>query len=227
MDPFALLTSIGPGENRQVEKCISSWIGKHEVYSIQKKEEIHNLKFSYPVEFIPSPRTGENLFNKTIISIGTMIDFGKYLDKDICIINSDILLSESIKFNKQDGIGIGSRYDYVNSLQRAKMIDFGFDYIYIPKKFFNFFWGMEYYYMGEPWWDYILPWRCIKAKIPVYKLTNKIAFHKKHPINYSTMERRYFEGIVMSIEEDLWKYRQYGAIGLNKHVLDSIHKYSI
>lgn len=228
MSGFALLTSIGPGKNKQVEKCIASWKGKHDIYSIQKKEEIPSLKERYPgIEFIPAPRTGENLFKKTLISIGTMIDFGKYLNRDICVINSDILLSRAIEFDKEDGIGLGSRYDYVNSMKVARMIDWGFDYCIIPRQFFPFFWSMERYYLGEPWWDYILPWQCIKAGITVYALTKKIAFHKKHPINYSSWERRYFEGIVMAMEQDLWKFKQYNAVGLNKHVLASIHKNSI
>ena len=227
MNDFVLLSSIGPGKNEQVEKCIRSWAGKHEVYCIQDGEEIPELKTRYPVEFIPAPRTGKELFKKTLVSLGTMIDFGRYLDRDICIINSDILLSEPIAFDKEDGLGLGSRWDYVGSLKRAKMIDFGFDYIIIPKRFFQFLWGMEYYYLGEPWWDYVLPYRFIKAKLPVYALTEKIAFHKKHDIKYSAWERRYFEGIAMMIEEDLWKFRQYGAVGLNKSVLDIIHKNSI
>lgn len=228
MADFALITSIGPGKNEQVEKCVASWSGKHEVYAIQDKREIAELRKRYPVEFIPAPRTGENLFKgKTLISLGTIIDFGKYLDRDICVINSDILLSERIIFDKDDGIGIGSRYDYVNSLQYSRMIDFGFDYVIIPKKFFNFFWGMEYYYLGEPWWDYVFPWRCIKGGLPVYAMMKKIAFHKKHEINYRSWERRYFEGIVMAMEEDLWKFRQYNANGLNKNVLKSIHENSI
>jgi hypothetical protein len=223
-----LLTSIGPGKNEQVEKCVKSWLDKHDVYSINKKEEITGLRKRYGCEFIPAPWTGENLFKgKTMVSVGALINFGKFLQRDIIIINSDILLTEAIEFKEEDGIGIGSRYDYKNDMRSARMIDFGFDYVYLPFKFLQFFWGMEYYYLGEPWWDYILPRRCIKAGVPVYALTKKIAFHKKHEIQYDAYERRYFEGIVMDREEGLWTFRQYGAQGLNKSVLDEIHKKSI
>lgn len=223
MSSFCLITSIGQGQSSQVEKCIRSWIGKHDVYSINSREEIDSLRPFYPgVEFIPAPRTGENLFKKTVVSIGNMIDFGRFIDRDICIINSDILLTEPIVFDKEDGIGIGSRYDYNLSTDKSKSFGLGFDYCVIPKKFFHFLWGMDYYYLGEPWWDYVIPYRCIKSRVPVYSLDKKIAFHKKHDINYSAIERRYFESIVMSREEDLYKFKLYGGQGLNKHVLGII-----
>lgn len=207
-DPMYLLTSISPVYSDVQDLCLSSWrkLTEHTV-SFNKKEEIAGLQTRYPwIVFIPVENTGEAKFGRAVVSIDEFYKFALWLNKDVVIINSDIMLTEGIESAK-DGIGAGRRYDYVDEAEEAVMTVQGFDYFYVPYRYVDILKDMGMYYMGICWWDYIVPLRAIRSGIPLYHLKKKIAFHKSHPINYNSKDRRYMEQVVMSTEEELSGFR--------------------
>jgi hypothetical protein len=170
--------------------------------------EIQDLAHRYPwVHFYIAENIGTAKFGRPVVSIG---EFYKYTvmppGQDFVIINSDIMLTDKIQF-KEDGIGVGSRYDYDTEEDEAEMKVQGFDYFYIPYKYVSILKDMDAYYMGICWWDYVLPLRAINAGIKLYHLKKKIAFHKSHEINYSAKDRRYMEQVVMALEGELRGFR--------------------
>lgn len=220
MEPV-ILTSIALGKSIQQRLCVESWRDKYSVYSLNKESEINELQEEYPwVVFVVARDTAEEIFKRPLVSIDCFIKFAESIKKDVLIINADILLTKNIEFNKE-GIGVGSRWDYDDKIEDAVLLRTGFDYFYIRQEYLKYFHEFKKYYMGECWWDYMLPWVCINNNIPMHNLNLPIAFHKKHEIRYSAYERRYMENIVMK-DKELIGFRTNNGRGLNAYVLGKI-----
>ena len=223
MDPI-LLTSIAPGGSEQQNLCVNSWRDKYSVYSLNKEKEIPELQREFPwIVFVVAKNTGENKFKKPLVSISEFKELALLLKRDFIIINADILLTGSI-VHYMNGIGVGTRYDYEDNIENAKATIMGFDYFYIPFKYVHVLDNMEMYYLGMCWWDYVLPLRAIQLQIPIYEMRMKIAFHKSHPINYSSHNRRYMEQVVMVMEK-MEGFRETNAKGINIFCYSKILKH--
>ena len=224
MNPV-ILTSIYPKKEDITSACVNSWRGKYEVYSLNTEEEIKDLKVWYPfVNFIVATKTAYRLFKKHYVSIEEFYQLGKALGRDVIIINSDIFLTEKIKFRNtwfRKGIAAGSRWDYKNSIQRARVLETGFDYFYIPYKYIDVLEDMQMYYMGQCWWDYVVLMRAIKKKISIYHLTDRIAFHWVHEIRYDVVSRKFMANVVM-VNEGIDEFMSVEGHGLNLYCLNKI-----
>lgn len=187
-----IITSLSAGHSNKDNQhnAIKSWEGYGERYSMNSENEIIQLEPLFnDVRFVKTDRTVQQLIGKPLVSINAMIDFANKKEKDLLLINSDIVLM-GLPELRQDGITIFSRYDYADTFEAAKMFVYGFDVFHIPYRFLNSF-PPSIYSLGCAWWDLSLPYRCILNNIPVYYPEGRYAYHKLHPTQYNTDEWNY------------------------------------
>lgn len=181
-----IVTSLSPGhKNRENQiEAVKSWQGKGICFSVNNEQEIEEMKdHGYEgVRFLPTRKTTEYYTGKPLVSINDIIDHAIEWEDDLLIVNSDIILGELPEF-KTDGITIFSRYDYHIDINQNKLFSAGFDVFYIPVRFLTIF-PPSVYALGAAWFDYWIPYTCMKLNIPIYYPPGKFAFHKVHEVQY-------------------------------------------
>lgn len=183
-----ICTSISPRHtnNDNQYKAIDSWNKHGKVFSFNNDEEIKLIKNEDNYEFITTNKTIKHITGKPLISINAIIDYAILKQDNLLIVNSDIIVPSLPEF-KPDGITIFSRYDYTTDINSSEIFAAGFDVFYIPKNLLHIF-PISIYAMGAAWWDYWVPFICIKNGINVYYPKGKWAFHQLHKIQYSQDE---------------------------------------
>lgn len=190
-------TSISPNHAHSSNQisAIESWhkIGI-DIYSLNNKTEIEELKKQYPswINFVEAKKTSKHIFGKPCVMINEMMDhFAEKNTGDILmLINSDIIINppmdlmDKIKSLSDMCISISHREDYVNDMRFSKKYKFGFDVFFIHKKYIDIF-PQSIYSMGQTWWDYWVPYTALKNKLQVFIIEDSFAFHKEHPIQYN------------------------------------------
>lgn len=182
-----VLTTINPYSNFDAQnEAMLSWSLKHNVYSVNTKEEILINKELYPyINFIETEDTFDYK-DKKLIKLNALLNSANKLESDyFCIINSDIILNSdkelSIK-KYNDGLIIGTRWE----LDGDKKYPFnkGYDLFIFNKNLIKLFTNKNYV-IGMPWWDFWIPTVTIKAGINVYHIKNQLIYHRTHETNYN------------------------------------------
>ncbi len=177
-----IITSISPKESRRNRQqyCINSWVNnlKSKVICIQSAAEIDLLKDFENVQFVE--------FKHTEPLLEDIVDY--YNDNDIdFIINSDIELTNTSvcleKYSKSisDGLLYIKRWDYNNNdKNNCKIFKWGIDGFCFDRGIkANPFKGTSFM-MGQPWWDYVLPWHFMANHKKLYCVHGSIALHQNH-----------------------------------------------
>jgi hypothetical protein len=187
-----IVTSISPSHSNSANQhiTINSWKDFGPCYSLNNKVEIEKLlKENYTnIELIETDKTNEHFVGKTKVSVNAIIDFAKEKKSDLFLINSDIAINSLPEF-KDDGVTIFSRHDYNENFNEKdiKLFDYGFDVFYIPYRFLTIF-PPSIYALGVAWWDYWVPFHCMKHNVPIYYPHGKFIFHKRHHQQYKYEE---------------------------------------
>lgn len=176
-----IVTSLSPGhKNRENQiEAVKSWQDKGRCYSMNGAGESVEMD---GIEIILTSRTTGYYTGKPLVSINAIIDYAIQAQDDLLIVNSDIILGELPEF-KTDGITIFSRYDYHIDINQNKLFYAGFDVFHIPVRLLTIF-PPSVYALGAAWFDYWIPYTCMKLNIPIYYPPGKFAFHKVHEVQY-------------------------------------------
>lgn len=180
-----VVTSIPPAHPHKdnINEAIKSWQRYGDVYSLNCPQEIEELKIQHPdVIFVDTHKTIQHTIGKPLISVNALIDLAITENKNLLIVNADIIISELPVLN-EDGITIFSRYDYTTSFEEAKIFPPGFDIFYFPNRLLPLF-PPCIYSLGASFHDYYYPKICFLNNIPVYYPQGKYAFHKIHVTQY-------------------------------------------
>lgn len=215
-----IVSSISPlhsNNSNQIE-AVKSWHPYGECFSLNIPLEIEQIKLVYQdhVKFIKTEKTIKHLVGKHMVSINAIIDFAIKCDRDLAIINSDILIDHLPEL-RQDGITILSRYNYTDHYGDSKIFDAGFDFMYIPKQFLNVF-PISIYALGCSFWDYALPMRFIINKIPVYWPQGKFIYHKLHPTQYS------YEEWIFIGQHFQWEFKLNKQMNIGQVATETLYK---
>lgn len=181
---MVIVTSLAPKHENSINqhRALESWKKfSTNTYSLNHISEIKALQEQqYDISIIPTKPgdTVEELFGKPLVKINALLNFAIEQDKDLLIINSDIILSDLPEL-KQDGITIFTRYDFKEDINDSVAFPHGFDAFFIPKKFLNIF-PQSVFALGLCFHDYFTPLHCIIRNIPVYYPSGKYCFHQLH-----------------------------------------------
>ncbi len=185
------LTSITPvhiNENIQ-EIAVNSWLKLgFEVFSFNGAKEIEILKTKYPkVTFIES-ETYEGIYGKPKVGIDSMLEF-EHSDPERCLINSDIILIDSL--NVLPTIGkrlphestIVQRLDFINDVNKCNTFRSGIDVFFIHTNYSHLI-DCKGFVMGECYWDYQVPYCLLINHKTVHLLKEPLAYHRMHNAQY-------------------------------------------
>lgn len=184
-----VFTTINPNDNFGFQsRSISSWSNKYKVYSINTKEEIEKIKDFYPyVNFIETKDTF-NYKTKKLIKLNSILSSIDEVcnSEQVCIVNSDIILNESLQLNINqryliNGVFIGTRYE-LDGGNKYPFV-YGYDLFIFNSQYSKVF-KNDNYVIGMPWWDYWIPLVCIKSGMNLYHIKDELIYHITHETNY-------------------------------------------
>ena len=228
-----VITSISPVHANDQKKAVDSWIKSGlKVISLNCKREIEEIKDLYTnVTFIETYRTMEKHFDKPVIQISAMLDYAKSMDEDYFLFtNSDVEieltneLKTGIKNVMDNKIIICNRNDYGDDKTKAHQYYQGIDLFFIHKKFLGIY-PQAMYACGQCFWDYWIPFTAMKSGIDIALIKNKIAFHKKHDLQYSH-DNWFRIGRFFRWENQLYQFQdtQHGIGQMSTFVFNMIYK---
>ena len=206
-----ILTSLSPNHhNKELQiDCVKSWMPYGEVWSLNTQKEIDIIgQENYPgVKMLPTDKTMEHLFGKSLVNISAFFDIAKIHREDLFIINSDIHVKDLPEL-RQDGVTVFSRYDYRDTMDQSLLFKNGFDAFYIPERFLKLY-PPSLYAMGSVFWDFNVPYRMILNNVPLYYPKGRHLFHKWHQNQYSYAEWLWL-GELFAWEHRLGKEKRFG-----------------
>lgn len=187
------LTSLSPAPSAEATQraAIASWRRAGcRVVSFNHPSEIAELAGRYDVELVAPATTSEAIFGRPYVPIHEMVRWASRHDVCALLINADIelLLDEPalrrLRWVADRGICYVIRWNHDGDLSRATREPYGIDAFLlhgrhgalVPESFLS---------MGQPFWDYWLPWLFARAGLPVHAVEEPVAFHRDHPRRWS------------------------------------------
>ncbi len=187
------LTSLPPKSEMapRIKQCIRSWRAAGlKVFAFNHPSEISKLKKQYDVEFIPVEETTKPVFGKHFVPIKTMVAWAVLQDAQVLLINSDIHLEleewefKRIRWLAKDGLCYFVRHNYSRVARQARREPFGIDAFLFHGCYLNQL-PDSFMSMGQPFWDYWIPYYFAMQELPIYSVEYPAAYHKNHPTQWS------------------------------------------
>ncbi len=204
MSKILLATSIAPNDIENQQAAIKTWIDNDfEVISCNAPDEIQIIsKYFTGVKFIPMNRDLREKAGKPYPFIFDIFQALNNFQNEICgIINSDIYLFnvnqkviEEIKRKAKNNIIYAHRYEIDNfeEINDGFCFQQGIDIFIMNKNLLNIFEDDEFC-IGQPGWDWWIPFICSMTKTEMIEFKNPIAYHLKHPLNWNYASMRDIE----------------------------------
>lgn len=197
---ITIATSLVPGKGKLQQQAVASW-RKHgfAVVSVNSPDEIKMLSREFPeVSFAMAKRDANARFGKPYPYFDDILAYFRSISgHSVCgIVNSDVILAKQdlhhlIAQEAANAFVFGSRVE-VDSLDstQGEMYHAGFDFFFFDRLAIPLY-PCDEFCLGVPWWDYwavaipLLAQENSPAKLSVKKVTNPIAFHVKHTVNWN------------------------------------------
>lgn len=194
-----LITSISPSHHNgnAQQQAVQSWL-RYTVVAMQHKDEVSAIESAYStdgVEVRATERTALGLMKAPYVMINAMVDLAASWPScdAVVLINSDIEIADPSGIldnyieRSADGLIFANRHDHNGDRHNPQRYEHGFDVFIIHRNFFHVL-PQSLFCMGQTWWDYWIPFRFIKAGIPVTLVKEPIFLHHRHPVQYNGQE---------------------------------------
>jgi FkbM family methyltransferase len=187
------LTSLSPAPNRvEVQRlALQSWREAGlQVRSFNHPSEITRLAALYPAEYVPQETTSIREFGRHCIPIHAMLQWAAAQNAPILIINSDIELRlaawelKRMRRLADGGIGCFIRYNHDGNRTRASREPSGIDAFLLHSRDAALF-AESSLSMGQPYWDYWLPYTMAINGRPLFVVEHPVTFHRNHSQQWS------------------------------------------
>jgi 2-O-methyltransferase len=192
-ETIVALTSLPPTPAGAplIRDCIDSWRNAGlDVRAFNHPSEIDLLETLYDVAFVQVPDTTLPVFGKHLVPITALVRWASEHGGPVLLLNSDINLQladwelRRIRWLCDDGLCYIVRYNHTGVLSRATREAFGIDaFLFhgrhasqLPESFLS---------MGQPFWDYWLPYAFASSSRPIYTVEFPACFHKLHQARWS------------------------------------------
>ena len=152
------------------------------ICTVQALGESEKCKSLYPDvdHWLETEETGKPRISEIVKRAATIFE-----GKNLMLINGDIGIDESHPFPSiGDELIAYPRYDYQNHGGKTKMNRWGLDVFMFTPKTIELLIDSPFQ-IGEPCWDYWVPFHYLHIGVPVSIATDKLFFHQKHPKRWS------------------------------------------
>lgn len=195
---MVFITSISPDRIDIQKRAIESWLKTGSVvFSLNIVDELNTLKPIYSdVIFIETNPIKDNYQDTCYVKINTLLDvaYNQNYSDTICLINSDIELSNNKNYFNQfeerakQGLVYVSRYDYdLEDKSDIHKTAWGIDVFAMSKQTTRIF-PINIFSIGQPVWDYWLPYTALKKNIPLTYINKPFAYHKQHEKKWNNQQ---------------------------------------
>jgi len=220
---IVLATSIAPTDIRNQRNAVDTWLksGFH-VVSLNCKEELQKIICFFPeVEFIEVDRDGREMYGRPYVYLNDFMEFFQKSQYKTCgIINSDIHLigigedfKEFLDNQTENSLVFGHRIDIKSLDGLYGKLYIGHDYFFFDRTFACLY-PDEGFCIGQPAWDYWMPFLPLLYGKSVKKLLSPIAYHIKHPQNWLTeIDMRFKNLMANKYLDDSLYVKRYDDIG--------------
>jgi FkbM family methyltransferase len=192
-DTILVLTSLSPSRaaGPRVQECVRSWRDAGlDVRVFNHPSEVRHLERIYDIEFVPVAETTLPVFGKHLVPIAAMLRWAARHDGPVLLLNSDISLQladwelRRLRWLCDDGLCYIVRFNHDGVEARASREAFGIDgFLFhgrhaagLPESFLS---------MGQPFWDYWLPYSFAARNRPIYTVEFPAGFHMNHQPRWS------------------------------------------
>lgn len=194
-DPNAMfaLTSLSSGHTAELQRAaLSSWRAAGlSPHSFNHPSEIAGLTRTYPgVTFVPIEKTGAAWFGRHFAPIKGMLDWAARARAPALILNSDIELALSpaefqrVRLLSDDGLCCFWRHNHNGDRRHAVIETCGIDAFLFHGRHAQEI-ADSFLSMGQPWWDYWLPFMFASRGLPLHAVEFPAAFHRNHAQRWS------------------------------------------
>ena len=207
--PIAI-TSLIPKEDEAQTGSLYTWKEKGlHICAVQSKGEIDKCSTLYPEvdEFI-------ELEDSDRPKISDILKAAKrrFKNETLMLINADIGIDIKSKIPIPiDEVYAFPRYDYNKHGGKAKRHRWGLDVFILPPSALALIIDAPFQ-IGEPCWDYWIPFHFLHMNYPLALINNKIFFHKKHPKRWSKESSKIREKQLA----DLYRMESFYGAGFRK-----------
>ncbi|MCI0337077.1 MAG: FkbM family methyltransferase [Acidobacteria bacterium] len=187
------LTSLPPARERAplIRDCIKSWRDAGlQVRAYNHPDEIAGLAGLYDVEFVPVMKTTASVFGRHFVPIKAMLDWAAEQNVPVLLINSDIRLRMAewelrrFRWLSNGGLCYFVRYNHSGDMMRASREPNGIDaFLFHGRDVTQF--PDSFLSMGQPFWDYWVPYTFASRNLPIFAVEFPAAFHQNHASGWS------------------------------------------
>jgi hypothetical protein len=187
INDLLLVTSLSPLPSHQEQQrtAIDSWkrFGL-DVVSVNLRHEVEQLTDQFPdVEFIETSESS-NALSRPVPTINSLVNVSTDRNTRIFVVNSDCVLygSQEILTSVSD-VGAFIRHNWTDHLSDATQERWGIDgFLLSPEHAASL--PRIGFGIGQPMWDYWLPWHMAREGFKVNWIADRLLYHKVHPVNW-------------------------------------------
>lgn len=197
---IVIATSIAPVGIEKQRAAIETWLELgFTVVSLNIQAEIDKLKPQFPeIIFHRVERDARQQYGKPFVYVNDVLSYLEGCGASIVgIVNSDIHLRTDLNFlsylktEAENSMIFASRIDIDSAeSETGEMYGYGFDFFFFDRYLLKDFPVYDEFCLGIPWWDYWVPLTALQNNFNTKYLQNTVAYHVKHPINYSVKNWR-------------------------------------
>jgi len=182
------LCSLSPSPNHAATQaaCLVSWRAAGlEPASINCAAELEVLKPLYDVRYVETEGVATSTFGKPFVMLKAVTEWIATQSEPVLILNADLhVLPEPAKFERlqqlaADGVPYLLQLNVDADLGRPELEPCGISaFVFNPK--YDSLFGESFLCLGQPWWDYWLPYESLRQGIPLYGVGGSLAYHVRH-----------------------------------------------
>jgi hypothetical protein len=182
------LTSLSPDPERREaqQEAIQSWrTAGLTPQTLNHFSECAVLARDYDLDIIMSVRTAMEQCGKHCMPINALLAHLATTAGQSVLLNSDLVLRTSpaqfARFAAQcvDGLGYLVKYNHTGDEAQAVREPYGIDAFVCDPSGISL--GEAHLSLGQPVWDYWLPYEFMRLNKPLYTTDEPIALHRRHP----------------------------------------------
>lgn len=182
------ITSLAPGREAAQKDCVTSWLaaGLFPV-SMNSPTELSALE-PYNIDIVTTDLTAEKTFGKPFVKINAILNSIAHESSPTLIINADLrLMAKPLQIEKmqemaEHGLPFLLQTNVKGSAVYAER--HGISAFMFNGKFADLF-KDSFLSLGQPWWDYWIPYIFVRAGLPVYNCGSGLAIHMHHTERWS------------------------------------------
>ena len=184
---LVVLTSLSPSPaaaERQ-RTCLATWRKAGlEVVSLNPPEETLHVK-GYGVHVQQVVRTGFATYGRHVVPINEFVSWVDDAKEPALLLNADIELRmtrgqvQHLAELAAAGMPMVARVNHDPGMANARVEPAGFDGFVVSPRHCHLY-AESFLSLGQPWWDYWVPWMALKAGEGLLLPREPVAFHLRH-----------------------------------------------